>query len=654
MTLVLVSLALLLAGGILSLLASRRPRLASLFGAGGAVLGGAVGAVPAIGAVLGGEPQTVTFAWGGYGQLAVGLDPLSGFFLLPMLAVPALAALYGSEARAGRASGGAHWFFFDVLAAGLAGVVVARDGLTFLVAWETMALASFFLVVEENEKPAVRSAGWIYLVATHLGTAFLFPFFLLLGQRAGSPEFGAIAAASANLPAGLAAALFVFALLGFGTKAGLMPLHPWIPEAYPAAPSHVAAVMSGVMSKAGLYGLLRALSFLGPPASWWGPLLLAVGVASGVLGILLALAQHDLKKLVAYSSVESIGVAAIGVGLGLVGISSGQPQLAALGMAGALLHALNDATFKSLLFLAAGAVERATGTRELDRLGGLLKRMPFAGAAFLVGALALCGLPPFNGFVGEFLLYVGAFDAAASPQIPAALCALAAIGGLALIGGLAAATFTKAFGIAFLGEPRADLGREVQDVGARGKVALGLLALACVAVGIFAPHAALFAERAMNPAAAVESPATTSLAGLLFGVTAGAAALWLLGGLLWGLRRALLRGRAVGSAGTWDCGYAEPTARMQYTASSFADPLIRVFIPFLRTRHSLQAPKGFFPDSASLATETPDLGREKVFGPAFALARDQLARLGFLQAGGMHRYVLFIALTLVALLVWKL
>ena len=267
-----------------------------------------------------------------------------------------------------------------------------------------MSLASFFLVMFDDEKESVRRAGWIYLVAMHLGTAFLLAMFLLLGQERRLAGFRA-ALGRARRRSGV---LFLLAVVGFGTKAGFIPLHVWLPEAHPAAPSHVSAVMSGVMIKTGIYGLLRMLTLLGPPPAWWGWTLLGIGVVSGVLGVLFALAQHDLKRLLAYHSVENIGIIALGLGVGLLGISYGNPTMAALGFAGGLLHVVNHAVFKSLLFLGAGSVLHATGTGEIDRLGGLLKRMPVTGATFLVGAAAISGLPPLNGFVSEFLIYLGA------------------------------------------------------------------------------------------------------------------------------------------------------------------------------------------------------------------------------------------------------
>ena len=312
------------------------------------------------------------------------------------------------KACSGRKNLGAYWFFFNGLAASMAMVAVAANGVLFLICWEVMALCSFFLVTFESEEESVQRAGWTYLVATHIGTAFLLVLFLMLGRQAGggSLDFDTFLAARGHMGAA-ADVLFLLALVGFGAKAGFVPFHIWLPEAHPAAPSPVSAVMSGVMLKTGIYGILRTLTFLGAPHLWWGWLLIATGLVSGIFGVLMALAQHDLKRLLAYHSVENIGIIALGLGLGVLGVAWRLPALAVLGFAGGLLHVVNHALFKGLLFMGAGSVQHATGTREIDLLGGLIKRMPWTGRTFLIGAVAICGLPPLNGFVSELLIYTG-------------------------------------------------------------------------------------------------------------------------------------------------------------------------------------------------------------------------------------------------------
>ncbi len=405
----LIPVAVLLAGGLLALAAGKRARAASLVGAAGAVAGCGLALGQAAEALVGGQVVSFRAAWDvPLGSVYLVLDPLAAVFVAAIALVSGLAAIYGSLYLAhyeGRKNLGVSWLFFNVLVASMLLVVLARNGVFFLVCWEVMSLASFFLVLFEAERDGVCRAGWTYLVATHLGTAFLLALFAFLGRDAGSLDFDLFRATP-----DVANVAFLLAVAGFGTKAGFIPLHVWLPEAHPAAPSHVSAVMSGVMIKTGIYGLARTLTFLGPPPSWWGWVLVGIGASSGLLGVLFALAQHDLKRLLAYHSVENIGIITMGLGVGLLGVSYGSPAMMALGFAGGLLHVVNHAVFKSLLFLGAGAVRHATGTLEIDHLGGLLKRMPQTGFAFLVGAAAICGLPPLNGFVSEFLIYLGAFS----------------------------------------------------------------------------------------------------------------------------------------------------------------------------------------------------------------------------------------------------
>jgi hydrogenase-4 component B len=659
MSLLFVALGLFLLGGIAAFAASRSAVWATRLGVGSAIAGAAVGLVPAVRVALGGAAsESVRLGWDvPYGAFFVEIDALSAFFLLPILGISALAALYGGSyllSYRERRPLGAPWFFFNLLVAAMTLVVIARNGVLFLIAWEVMSLASFFLVTFEDDKESVCAAGWNYLVATHLGTAFLLMLFVLLGQRSGSLDFDAIARAGAP-GAGL---LFVLAVVGFGTKAGFMPLHVWLPEAHPAAPSHVSAVMSAVMIKTGIYGLLRTLTLIGPPEAWWGWLLMGVGGASAVFGILYALAQRDLKRLLAYSSVENVGIITLGLGVGVVGLSSGGQRLAALGFAGALLHLLNHALFKSLLFLGAGAVLHATGTRDLDRLGGLLKRMPQTGALFLLGAVAISGLPPLNGFVSEFLIYLGTFQGGIELHGSAAIGVLAVAPTLALVGGLAAACFTKAFGIAFLGEPRSEEAAHAHEAGAALRLPLLVLGAGCVVLGLGAPLAIRALEGVVQSLTGL--PAETLQMHLGFAASSlamlerVAAVLIALGLGLALLRKALLSGRSVEQSGTWGCGYARPTARMQYSSTSYVQPLTDLFELFLQTRRRFVPPAGIFPRDAELSTQTPDIFQEDIYHLVYTGVDWGMSKLRWLQHGRLQLYVLYIALTLLVLLFWKL
>lgn len=594
------------------------------------------------------------------GSASLGLDALSAVFVVPIGLIVALAAVYGAQylqGSKGTANIGLSWFFFNLLGATMLLVVAARNGLVFLVCWEGMSLASFFLVNSEYDRPNVRRASWIYLVAMHLGTACLLALFLLLGDSSGSLDFDRLSAGASG------GALFVLAVVGFGTKAGFAPLHIWLPEAHPSAPSHVSAVMSGVMIKTGIYGLLRTLTILGDMPAWWGWTLAVIGVVSGLLGVLFALAQHDLKRLLAYHSVENIGIIALGLGVGMLGVSCDIPAMAVLGFFGGLFHVINHAIFKSLLFLGAGAVQQSTGLRDIEHLGGLFKRMPTTGTAFLVGACAISGLPPLNGFISELLIYLGALAGLAegnrATDASWALLGVLAIGGLALIGGLAAACFTKAYGCVFLGEPRSTQASAGREVGFAMRGAMLILAGACVLIGLTAPLWPIMIEGAVLQLIPVSARNAASEA-----VTQAVQPLTVVSGASWGLlglvgfvaliRSKLLQTRQSQREPTWDCGYTAPTARMQYTASSFANPLVDLFRVVLRASVELCSPQGLFPRRSSFKSHQPDVLLEYLYRPVFLAVAWMASRLRWLQHGRIQLYVLYIALTILVLLVWKL
>ncbi|HJQ85465.1 MAG TPA: proton-conducting transporter membrane subunit [Candidatus Binatia bacterium] len=652
MLLLLVGLGLLAAGAVGALLAGRSPRWATRLGVGGALTGCAAGILPALRVLLGAPSESLRLAWEvPYGAFFVGIDPLSAFFLVPLFGLSALAAVYGAEYLARRRAASS-WVFFDLLVVAMALVVVARNAVLFLVAWEAMALASFFLVTYDDEAEPAREAGSTYLVATHLGTAALLALFVLLGGGTGSLDFDRFT------PAAGAGPLLVLALVGFGSKAGFMPFHVWLPEAHPAAPSHVSALMSGVMIKIGIYGLMRTLTFLGPPPAWAGWSLVAIGVTSGILGIAFAVAQRDLKRLLAYSSVENVGIIALAFGLGLIGLEVGSPAIAVLGFTGGLLHLVNHAVFKGLLFLAAGAVRAATDTGDLEALGGLQKRMPRTGLAFLIGAVAICGLPPVSGFVGELPIYLAALHATTSLGGTAAVPGLVAIAALALVGGLAVACFTKVIGVVFLGEPRSARALAARDPGARMRTPMEVLAVACVAIGLGSPALVGVIGSVVVPLTrlpeAVVRREILGLTEILGVVSACGVALVVLIAIVAALRWALLSRRRIADGPTWDCGFAEPSATMQYTASSFAEPLTVLFGPVLGTRRRLSPPEGFFPRAAAFRSETPDVCRERVYGPVFAAIERALSGFRWLQHGRVQLYVLYIAVTLLVLFVWEL
>lgn len=657
MTALLISLAVLVFGGIAATACAARVPPAHVLGQAAAIVGSLLGLVAATGVLLTGNTAALSLSWPmPGGGLHIAIDGLSAFFLLPIFGLSALTGLYG---RSYLASGGPNavlsWFHLNLLTAAMALVVVARDGLLFLLAWEIMALASFFLVIFDDRRESTRHAAWIYLAATHLGTAFLLVMFVLLANLAGTSDFDADAAVLRGNPA-LSSAVFLLALIGFGSKAGIVPAHVWLPEAHPAAPSHASALMSGAMIKVGIYGLVRMLTLAGTPQPWWGWVLLAAGAASGVLGVLYALAQHDLKRLLAYHSVENIGIILIAIGIGVLGLAYGHPVLVALGFAAGLLHVVNHSIFKGLLFLGAGSVQHAAHTVELEELGGLLKRMPWTGTCFLIGAAAIVGLPPLNGFISEFLLIYSGYAALLLPATATAAAGLITLVAMGLIGGLAAACFAKAFGIVFLGAPRGGEAEHAHEAARPMLVSMVMLAAFCMAIGFAGP----FAVGALTGVVAAVSglppteigAALNPAAGSLAAATALFAGLIALTALLWAARAWRLARAGVRRAPVWACGFRRPTVRMQYTASSFAQPLVTQFRLLIANREAIVAPSGYFPVAASYASDSGDPFLRLLFVPTFRWFRHLASRLNVIQHGHIHVYVLYVAATLVALLAW--
>jgi hydrogenase-4 component B len=654
--LILASIVLLLTGGIVCAF-SGKSKLASGIGVTTSTAA-AVLAVASAGTMLWtGTGESLKLAWNvPFGSFYIAIDPLSAFFIIVISIVCALAAIYGTAYLApyrARKNLGAAWCFYNLLFASMLLVVIARNGVLFLIAWESMSLSSFFLVMFEHEKIEVREAGWIYLIAAHIGQACLMFMFILLAGHNSSLDFDKIV-----VPVTAATgAIFILAVAGFGAKAGFLPLHVWLPEAHPAAPSHVSAVMSGVMIKTGIYGLVRVISFLGIPSPWWGWTLLIIGAATGIIGVLFAIAQNDIKRLLAYSSVENIGIICLGLGLWLLGVSINNPVLASLGLMGGLLHALNHSLFKSLLFYGAGSVVHATNTRDMNLMGGLKKRMPQTAITFAIGAAAICGLPPLNGFIGELLIYLGAFGVIAKTEALSGPVAggLIALTALALIGGLAAVCFTKVFGTVFLGEPRSESAAHSHEAPRPMLFAMITSAALCIFMGLGGP----LAIKIVTPVAAqllggVQAAETAAMASrILIKISIAGGAIIILAGIFWGLRSLLLAGRTTAKGPTWDCGYLAPTSRMQYTASSFSWPVTDMFKWLVRPRLHAAIRKEYFPHYAELSSRTDDVFRQRIFAPVFKWAGALALRIHALQEGRNQLYVLYIAITILILLLVK-
>lgn len=721
MVFLLISLAVFFAGGCAALASGRGPT-ASRIGAGSAMAASVAGLVPTANCLLqsasSGRISSTVITVGKLpmGELSLCLDLLSAIFLVPILLLTALAALYAMDAGGGcrlrpAANGaggepysdadgagihtGTHWFFYNLLAGGMVLTATANDAFLFLLAWEVMSLTPFFLITMGDGSAATRAAGWTYLVAAHLGALFLLAFFALLSAKHGDSLSFATFAKGAFIDPGLrggSGLLFLLALIGFGAKAGFMPLHVWLPEAYPASPSHVAALMSGAATKMGIYGLVRALTFLGAGETWWALTLTTVGAVGAFAGIVYALAQPDIKRSLAFSSVENIGIICMALGLGLLCLQNGHTGAAALAAAGALVHLVNHSFSKALLFLCAGCVLHGVGSVRLRLLGGLQKRMPVVGWCFVLGGAAISALPPLNGFAGEFFIYLSmvfggtAFVQDLAPEYSLVLWGCLFI--LAATGGFTLLCFTRLYGVAFLGAPRSEAASDAQGPAVNELAAIAALALLCVVSAVAAPRVASLCATALSPMLYAQESAAPSISAappaeqtrpaaympeslkaprLFSSPRDPASAIALLrqintvfllfvlafaGAFLF--RRRLMRGRQIGASPTWDCGYIAPTARMQYTGGSFSQPTTW----FMRTllKHTEEKPQftEYFPLKAKATLTCPDWIKDKYFAPLFSFVERLAGVCKKLQHGQANGYILYILITLVALLAWEL
>jgi hydrogenase-4 component B len=601
------------------------------------------------------------------GGLALTMDPLAGFFLalVGLTAIPA--SVYAIGYTAGAPGGRAAYLLF-VAAMGL--VPLAANLMTFAIAWELMSLASYLLVVEGargagrvQARAAVRAA-WVYALMTHAGLACLLAAMLMLAGWTGSTAFADWRAAAPGLSAGERHLAFALLALGFASKAGVIPVHIWLPLAHPAAPSHVSALMSGVMIKLGVYGLVRAgLDWLGPAPTPWGVALLAAGVVSAVVGILSALVEDDLKRLLAFSSIENIGIVLIGLGAALLFQQAALAPLAVLALTAALYHTANHAAFKSLLFLGAGAIVHGTGTRDLNALGGLVRRMPWTAATFLVGAVAIAALPPLNGFVSEWLTFLALLQNVALDARGLNLLFTVGVAALALTGGLAVACFVKAFGIAFLALPRTPAAAEAHEAPPTMRAAMVALAAACAALGLAAAVVTPALARVAASRVPAEAPiavadwSTLRVSGDFGSLSPAIVAVALAGGLL----LPLLLLRLAGAEGrrryaeTWGCGRLLQTARMEYTSTAFANPFTRVFDFFYRPVARLDV--RVHPESRFFVQRIAyDAPRRSVFdawlyAPVVRALRRTSQRARAIQSGSASLYLVYILAALLVMLV---
>jgi hydrogenase-4 component B len=593
---------------------------------------------------------SIAFSWDWLqiSPFALKIDMVSAFFLVPVFVISAISALYSFQYLDDkkRAAGVANnYFFFAALILSMALVVCADNMLTFALAWEFMSVSSFFLVIYDVQKKKTRDAGYMYFIFTQAGALFIFAGFGFIYAHTGSFSFEQIAA----IPESSKLVAFILILIGCGSKAGIMPLHVWLPYAHPAAPSHVSAVMSGVMIKMGIYGIVRFYLLLEPTSVLFGQIVIVLGIISGIFGAVYAIGKQDIKSILAYSSVENIGIILLGLGIGMLGAASDNMTMTAFGFAGGLLHVFNHSIFKSLLFMGAGSVLHQAKTGNSNLLGGLMKKMPLTGRTMLIGSVSISGLPPFNGFISEFLIYYGAINGLSLHGASFVFSLLALIS-LAVIGALAAAAFTKFIGIVFLGEPRSNKAANATEAGLLMGTSLAILAASCLIIGIWPCYFVQAAFQSTRAIPLVADFKATQFLPIMTNIARTGALFLLLFIVVTAIRRVLYIGKDVSSAGTWGCGFSQSTVRMQYTGTSYADTIIDFFRPFTQVQKEYSGIDEIFPGKTTYSSEIHDSAETWLHTIIIRPILFLLGQLRWLQHGNIQVYIGYIVFAVLILL----
>ncbi len=583
------------------------------------------------------------------GPIHIQIDALSSWFILMINFGFMTAGFYGLFYMKGYKNQPnnltLHSVLFILLQASLISLTVIQNSIAFLVAWEIMALSAFLSVIFEHEKTSTVKAGINYLIQSHVSILFLMLGFIWVASQTGSYDFISIRQYSMAHPGPLSFLLFFFFFIGFAIKAGFVPFHTWLPYAHPVAPAHISGLMSGIIIKIGIFGILRMLLLIQVEYITVGSIILIISIVSGLYGVMLAILQHNLKKLLAYHSIENIGIIGIGIGLGCIGLGLHNPVLSSLGFAGAMLHTLNHSLFKSLLFFTAGNVYQATHSLDIEKLGGLVKKMPQTSLLFLFAALAICGLPPFNGFISEFILYTGLFSWIQTADITSLIGIIFTISALVLIGGLAIICFTKAFGVVFLGNPRHNFQHEIKEVPFLQLLPLYFITAFMLAIGLF-PN--FFLNLLIQPVQlftgvnqlvfnSFQNPMTEVLISISH-------ASWFLIAfilLLLGIRKLVQHKQVINMSPTWNCGYSAPTSRLQYTASSFVKTYTKLFGLFFIISKKEKEVSGIFPGKSHLETNPYDKIEKWLIDYPVAGFILFLDRFRFFQNGKLQFYILY-------------
>jgi len=593
------------------------------------------------------------------GAIPIRVDYLSAWFILVISFTFLTGAFYGmhymKQYKDQTANLSLHGIAYLLAYTALIDICTVQNGLAFLIVWEIMALSSFIIIIFEHTKKDVLKAGINFLIQSHICILFLTLSFMWVKIKTGTFDFTGITAYTSQVPILVSVGLFVFFFFGFAIKAGFVPFHTWLPLAHPAAPAHISGVMSGVIIKIGIYGILRVLLLIKTDFIAIGYFILIISVISGLYGVMLAIIQHNLKKLLAYHSIENIGIIGMGIGLGCLGIGYSNQPLIFLGFGGALLHTLNHSLFKSLLFFTAGNVYSYVHSLNIDSLGGLIRKLPRTAILFLIGSLAICGLPPFNGFISEFLIYIGMFKSISGLGFSVTVLMMFAILGLVLIGGLAMICFTKAFSIVFLGTPRHISLEEVHNEEKSSVTPLYPIIFFILAIGLIPtfflnvislPISQYAGAMPINAEIITDYGKTLSLIGLY------AAILIAFVVLVYLVRRYFNKNTIQSVNETWGCGYVGPTNKVQYTASSYIRTYRKLVQPIFKIRKFKTDALGIFPNKAHHETHPYDKIEEWLIDKPLGLIRRFLSRFTFLQNGNVQAYILygFIFITLIVLI----
>jgi len=583
------------------------------------------------------------------GKIPIRVDALSGLFILIINFTFLTGAFYGLQYmkayRTQKANLSLHCISFILVQSSLIGICSLQNSIAFLVAWEIMALSSFILIIFEHNKRETLDAGINFLIQSHICIMLLMLGFIWVALKMNSYDFHAIVVFSSSHSLLTGVALFLCFFAAFAIKAGFVPFHTWLPYAHPAAPSHVSGIMSGVIIKIGIYGILRMLLLIKTDYLVIGYIILFISLVSGIYGVMLAIVQHNLKRLLAYHSIENIGIIGIGIGLGCIGIGKGNSLLTTLGFAGALLHVFNHSLFKSLLFYGAGNVYQSTHTMDIEKLGGLSKLMPQTSFLFLIASLAICGLPPFNGFVSEFLIYNGMFSSLHGSDKALLSWIVCGLFGLSFIGGLAMLCFTKAFGTVFLGTARHHLHHAPKEAGFGKLIPMYVVVLLIVAIGLFPQFfiqafsrpTALFTQNTSGIFSNEKLPITDTLS--MIGICA--AGFLLLTGLIYFIRKRMTINKPQEVSTTWGCGYVGSTEKMQYTASSFIRAYRKLAEPLLSIRKKKKEINGIFPEKGGQETHPYDKAEQWFIDYPLQLLKNVFNRFTFLQNGNLQFYILY-------------